>query len=177
MKAFFAADTDGHDPGGFLARGRMVRNEERAERARLLRAGMDRVRLATVEPPEFGDDPLLAVHTPAYLAFLRSAYAEWSALPNAGPEAIPNIHPHRGWGAYPDHIVGRVGWHMADTAAPIGPGTARAAFRAADCAVAAADAVLGGAARAYAQCRPPAHHAYAAMGGGHGFRNNSAVAA
>jgi acetoin utilization deacetylase AcuC-like enzyme len=177
MKAFFTADTDGHDPGGFLARGRMVRNEERADRAKLLLAGLDRVRLGTVEPPEYGDDPLLAVHTPAYLTFLRNAYGEWSALPNAGPEVIPNVHPQRGWGSYPDHIVGRAGWHIADTAAPIGPGTARAVFRAADCAVAAADAVLEGALRAYALCRPPGHHAYADMGGGHCFINNSAVAA
>ncbi len=177
MQVFFAPETDAHAPEAFLARGRLVANEERAERAALLLRAVEGRGLQAVSPPEHGPAPCLAVHTPAYLAFLREAWEAWRALPGAGPEAIPNVHPHRGWGSYPEHVVGRAGWHMADAAAPIGPGTATAALRAADCAVAAADAVLAGAARAYALCRPPGHHAYADMGGGHCFLNNAAIAA
>lgn len=119
----------------------------------------------------------MAVHGPAYLDFLATAWEAWQALPGAGPEVVANIHPHRGVGTYPASLVGRAGWHMADTAAPIGQGTWQAARHAADSAVAAADAVLAGASRAYALCRPPGHHAYRDMAGGHCFLNNAAIAA
>lgn len=177
MKAFHAPETDAHDPEFFLLRGRPARNEERAGRAALLLKGLAVAGLSPESPPEHGRGPLLAVHTPDFLSFLETAHAEWSQLPGAGPEVIPNIHPQRGWGSYPKGIVGRAGWHMADCACPIGPHSARAAFRAADCAVAAADAVLAGDAHAYALCRPPGHHAYADMAGGHCLLNNAAVAA
>jgi acetoin utilization deacetylase AcuC-like enzyme len=65
---------------------------------------------------------------------------------------------------------------MADTACPIGKGSWSAARRAADCAVAAADAALAGADLAYALCRPPGHHAYADLAGGHCLLNNAAIA-
>jgi acetoin utilization deacetylase AcuC-like enzyme len=117
------------------------------------------------------------VHTPEYLDYLQLAHREWSRLPGASAEVIPNVHPGRRPAHYPRSIVGRAGWHAADTASPIGPGTWEAVYAAAQVAVCTADAVLAGAREAYALCRPPGHHAYADMAGGFCFLNNTAIAA
>lgn len=180
MRAFFAPETDAHDPRFFLLRGRPAANEERAERARHLQAGLARMGLGTETPRSFGREPLRAVHTDALLDFLATAWTAWQALPGAGPEVVPNVHPVAGEPvppSYPAGIVGRAGWHMADTACPIGPDSFAAACRAADTALAAAEAVQGGARHAYALCRPPGHHATADRAGGHCLLNNAAAAA
>src|SRR3546814_8677168 len=62
--------------------------------------------------------------------------------------------------SYPVGIVGKLGWHTADTACPIGPGTFDAVCASADVAVTAAQMVLDGDDAVYALCRPPGHHAY-----------------
>jgi acetoin utilization deacetylase AcuC-like enzyme len=90
---------------------------------------------------------------------------------------IANIHPARYPGSYPASIVGRLGWHTADTACPIGPGTWHAACASADIAATAAQLVIDGERAAYGLCRPPGHHAYRDMAGGFCFLNNSAIAA
>ena len=78
---------------------------------------------------------------------------------------------------YPTHIVGKLGWHTADTGCPIGPGTWAGACAATDVAVTAAQMVMDGEDAVYALCRPPGHHAYRDMAGGFCFLNNSAIAA
>jgi acetoin utilization deacetylase AcuC-like enzyme len=72
-------------------------------------------------------------------------------------------------------VIGRAGWYTADTACPIGPGTWEAAQAAAGCALAAAAEAAQGRS-AYALCRTPGHHAYAARAGGHCYLNNAALA-
>ncbi|MEO1722883.1 MAG: histone deacetylase family protein [Pseudomonadota bacterium] len=176
MRVFHHPGTNAHDPHFFMVRGRVVANEERPARTERLLDGIARLGLKPEAPTRCDDEALLAVHSAEYLGFLSTAWEQWQALPGAGPEVVANIHPHRGRGTYPDALVARAGWHMADTAAPIGEGTWAAARHAADCAVAAADAVLDGAPRAYALCRPPGHHAYRDMAGGHCFLNNAAIA-
>ena len=176
MKAFHHPGTAAHDPRFFLVRGRAAANEERPRRAELLLAGLARLGIAPETPPDAGVGPVAAVHSLDYLAFLETAWSEWSKLPNAGPEVVANVHPQRGRGSYPAGVVGRAGWHMADAACPIGEGSWSAARRSADTAVAAADAALGGADLAYALCRPPGHHAYADLAGGHCLLNNAAIA-
>lgn len=177
MLAFFAPETDAHDPQFFLLRGAVARNEERPERARRLLDGLGRLGLTTAEPPRCGVGPCLAVHGPDYLAFLEGAWDAWQALPGAGPEVVANAHPVRGSATRPEGVIGQAGWFMADAACPIGPGTWSAALRSAETAVAAADAVLGGARQAYALCRPPGHHAGRDLAGGHCYLNNAAIAA
>jgi acetoin utilization deacetylase AcuC-like enzyme len=132
---------------------------------------------AVIGPREHGPAPLGAVHTPDYLAFLAEGYGAWRALPDAGPEIVPNVHPNRPMTSYPTGIIGRAGWHMADTSCPIGDGTWEAARAAADAALTATDLVLEGARVAYALCRPPGHHAFPDMAGGFCFLNNVAIAA
>ena len=73
-------------------------------------------------------------------------------------------------------IVGQVGWFTADTSCPMDQNTWPAALAAAACALAAADEAASGR-NAYALCRPPGHHAYAARAGGHCYLNNAAIAA
>ena len=125
----------------------------------------------------FGQGPRTRVHSPEYLGFLAEAWDAWSALGDAGPEMIANIHPVRHAATYPTHIVGRLGWHTADTACPIGPGTFAAACAATDVATTAAQMVLDGEDAVYALCRPPGHHAFRDVAGGFCFLNNSAIAA
>ncbi|MBN9887456.1 histone deacetylase family protein [Salipiger abyssi] len=177
MKCYYAPETEAHDPVFRLTHGKILRNAERAKRARLLLAGLDALSMPTEEPPEAPQAALEAVHTPQFLSFLETAWEEWQKLPDCGPEVVPNVFAQHSFATYPDSIVGRAGWHMGDTSAPIGEHSWRAARRAADCAVAAADAVLAGDAAAYALCRPAGHHTSADITAGHCLMNNSAIAA
>ena len=177
MKAVYSPAHTAHDPKFFLVRGVPTASTEQPERAERLLTGLTKCGLSVVEPDDFGSAPRESIHTPEYLAFLETAHAEWSALPGASAEIIPNIHPLRLRDVYPDHIVGRAGWHMADTACPIGAHTFDAACASANSALTAAQLILDGDGAAYALCRPPGHHAFADMAGGFCFLNNCAIAA
>jgi acetoin utilization deacetylase AcuC-like enzyme len=180
MRAFHHPDQMRHDPRFFLVRGEVRRNYEVPARAASLLAGLDGLGLAAERAPPVDAAALAAVHARDYLDFLQGAARDWAALPDAGPEAVPNVHPTPemlAQGARPGPgIVGRAGWFTADTACPIGPGTWEACLAAAGTALAAAaEAAKGGS--AYALCRPPGHHAYPARAGGHCYVNNAALAA
>jgi acetoin utilization deacetylase AcuC-like enzyme len=180
MKAFAHPAQELHNPRFFLMRGRVHPNYEVAARAAALVEGLGALGLKPLAPPPAPRAALEAIHAPDYLDFLRGAHAAWAALPDAGPEMVANIHPcpemlaeggHAG-----THPVARLGTYTADTACPIGPGTWDAAVGAAACALAAAEEARAGR-HAYALCRPPGHHAYAARAGGHCYLNNAAIAA
>ncbi len=177
MKAVHTELHRSHDPQFFLVRGVVKRTTEQPERADRLLAGLKAGKHPLIEPTQFGQGPRARVHSAEYLRFLEEAWDAWTALGDAGPEMIGNIHPVRHAATYPTHITGRLGWHTADTAAPIGPGTFAAACAATDVATTAAQFVMDGEDATYALCRPPGHHAYADMAGGFCFLNNSAVAA
>ncbi|ORE93170.1 histone deacetylase superfamily protein [Stappia sp. 22II-S9-Z10] len=176
MRTFYAAETALHSPNVFMLRGRLAPNEERAERAERLLAGLARLGLTPDEPAAAPAAALAAVHSPRYLDFLETAHAAWSQLPNAGDEVLANTQPRLADATYPASIVGRAGWHVGDHGSPIGAGTWQGARRAADTAVAAAEVTATGA-PAYALCRPPGHHAAREIAGGHCFLNNAAIAA
>ena len=177
MKAVYTELHRSHDPQFFLVRGVVKRTTEQPERADRLLGGLKAGQHTLVEPTKFGQGPRARVHSAEYLRFLEEAWDAWTALGDSGSEMIANIHPVRYAATYPTHIVGRLGWHTADTAAPIGKGTFAAACAATDVATTAAQLVMDGEDAAYALCRPPGHHAYADMAGGFCFFNNSAVAA
>ena len=177
MKAVFHAAQRLHDPQQFLVRGSPQPSPEQPARIDALLAGVTRLGLEVEAPEDRGIGPIAAVHSADYLTFLQTIHGQWQALPGASAEVIPNIHPNRQTATYPDHPVGRAGFHQADTACPIGAETWRSAYWSAQTAVAAADLVLAGAPVTYALCRPPGHHAYADMAGGFCFLNNSAIAA
>ena len=177
MKAVYSENHRSHDPQFFLVRGVVTRTTEQPERADRLLKGLADGRHTLVAPTAFGQGPRARVHSPDYLRFLADAWDEWSALGDAGPEMIANMHPVRHAATYPTHIVGKLGWHTVDTACPIGPGTWAAACAATDVAATAAQLVMDGEDAAYALCRPPGHHAYRDQAGGFCFLNNAAVAA
>src|SRR5258708_29497344 len=142
------------------------RTTEQPERADRLLKGLAAGSHDIVEPTVFGQGPRARVHSAEYLRFLAEAWDEWSALGDAGSEMIANIHPVRQAATYPTSIIGKLGWHTADTACPIGPGTWTGACAASDVAVTAAPLVPGGEDASYALCPPPGPHAHAAMARG-----------
>jgi acetoin utilization deacetylase AcuC-like enzyme len=166
-----------HDPEQFLVRGRPQPSPEQPARIDALLEGVKRLGLEVEAPADRGIGPIASVHSADYLAFLQTIHAAWQTLPGASAEVIPNVHPCRQAATYPDHPVGRAGFHQADTACPIGAETWRSAYWSAQAAIAAADLVLAGEPASYALCRPPGHHAYADMAGGFCFLNNAAIAA
>jgi len=181
MKFFFTDDQALHRPQHFMQRGQLKKAEDQPERAEVLKAAALRAGLSACPATSFPEFELTAVHTVDYLDFLKTGYGLWSELPDFSEEIRPNVHPVSTSGhpaaTYPDHIIGRAGWHLSDCASPIGPDTARAALSAADVALSAADALLNGAREAYALCRPPGHHASADVAAGHCYLNNLAIAA
>ena len=178
MKAFYDPIQAKHAPSFYIVRGNIVQSAEQPERAERLKAGLDRCGIELHPAQDFGPGPRADVHTPEYLQFLASAHEEWQKLPGgSSAEVVANIHPIRYHATYPPGIVGRAGWHMADTSCPIGPHTFEAACASANTALTAAQAVLQGDRVAYALCRPPGHHAFTDMAGGFCFLNNAAIVA
>ncbi len=177
MQVIYSDAHRAHDPQSFISRGRLTQSPEMPARADRLIAALRGTDRPVAAPKSFGLAPVAAVHSPDYLRFLEHGATEWAKLAGPGTEIVPNVHPGRHMHTRPEGIVGVAGYHMADTACPIGEGTWNAARAAADVALTAADLVLDGAASAYALCRPPGHHAYADMAGGFCFLNNVAIAA
>jgi acetoin utilization deacetylase AcuC-like enzyme len=179
MRAFHHPDQARHTPRFFLMRGEVRPNYEVPERAASLLAGLQELGIAPEIALPADRTALTRIHTSDYVEFLATAAAAWSALPNAGPEVVANTHPAPEMlvnGARPGgHVIGNAGWYTADAACPIGPGTWEASLSAAGVALAAAAEAAAGR-TAYALCRPPGHHAYAARAGGHCYINNAALA-
>lgn len=137
--------------------------------------------LAAIGPAEPAVDhglvPLLAVHDAGYVAFLRSAHAEWVAAGRVG-DAIGYTFPVvRRRPLTLDRIDARIGAYAMDASSPIAAGTWEAAYWSAQAALTATHAVLGGAGQAFALCRPPGHHCGHDYLGGYCFLNNAAIAA
>ena len=180
MKAFWDPIQLTHTPKFFLQRGHVRKNFEIPTRAEALLAACEALKLDISAPPPPDRTALEAVHTPAYLDFLRDGPAAWAAMDDHGPELVPSSHPSPEMlanGARPSAtIVGQTGWFTADTSCPIAAETWPASLAAAACALAAADEAAAGR-HAYALARPPGHHAYPARAGGHCYLNNAAIAA
>ena len=178
MKAVFSETQMEHAPEFFMSKGKPAPHPEQPERARRLLQGVNKAHGELIAPEAFDDSHILAIHPERYVSFLREAHARWHALDGAGEDVIANVHPLEAPATYPDHFVGRAGWHQTDLAVAIGAGTWRAARKSADTALTAARMVADGEARsAYALCRPPGHHAYAERAGGFCFLANTAIAA
>lgn len=191
MKAFFCPDQLLHAPRQFMRLGRLARPTDVPARAEAFQAALAARGLATAVPPESGRAALEAVHSPAYLDYLATAYARWQALsmPGVEPgiEVLPNVgpYPHPRWARpgtpRPDcpatSIVAQTGWYVGDLACPIGPHSWRSILRSAHTAQAAAEAVIAGDPLAYALCRPSGHHAHRDRASGFCYVNNTALAA
>lgn len=199
MHTFFCPDQLLHTPQQYMRLGRIHRPADVPARAETLVATLRDLGLAPQVPAEAGRAALEAVHAPAYLDYLATAFARWQALSlpggvTPGPEVLPNLspYPHPRWAAPGQprppcpspSAVAQTGWYISDLSCPIGAHTWRSILRAAHTALAAAEAVVSQAQghgvpapQAYALCRPSGHHAHHDRAGGFCYVNNTAVAA
>ncbi|QWC57225.1 histone deacetylase family protein [Erythrobacter sp. 3-20A1M] len=126
---------------------------------------------------DFGIEPILAAHDPAYVAFLRDAYRQWRAAGREG-DAMGYVFPIVARRKLElERIDAKIGAYSTDASTPIAAGTWDAAYGAAQSALTGMDAVLTGDRAAFALCRPPGHHAGADYMGGYCYLNNAAIAA
>ena len=134
--------------------------------------------LGPVEAPrDQGEAPILRVHPPGYVAFLKSAFADWRAAGRPG-DAAGYVWPIVGRRPLDlDRIDARLGRYSYDASTPIAEGTWDSAYWSAQAALSALDAVLAGESNAFALCRPPGHHAGADYMGGYCYLNAAAIAA
>ena len=149
----------------------------RAIREALVVAGGEEV---AAEPHD--DEALFAVHDPALVEFLRTAWEEWSSADLPAERVIPYIFARAELTsgrppATPAAVSARPGLFAYDTMTLIGPGTWEAARGAADAALTAVGLVADGAPLAYACTRPPGHHVTRSAYGGSCYLNNAAIAA
>ena len=169
-----------HEPGAEIWVGVRTPATEVPERAHAILSALD-ARVVDAEP--HADESLHAVHDPALLEYLASAWAEWEAagLPDdpGQDRVVPYVFAHPGLGVreIPTAVWARPGYFAYDTMTLVGPGTWEAARGAADAALTAVDLVLGGEPAVYACTRPPGHHAGRVSYGGSCYLNNAAIAA
>lgn len=180
MKTFYTADHHLHHSGMELSFGRIVETFEKPERAEIVLRRVKEVGLGPViEPAAYDRAAIERVHTPDYLDFLQNVFAEWRAAGRDG-EVWPYSWRHRSMpmlDAPPSGLDARLSYYSFDMAGSITGTTWQAARRAADTALAGADAVLSGERAAFALCRPPGHHAGRDFFGGYCYLNNAAIAA
>lgn len=182
MKAVFAPASQRHDPGSFLCRGALQKILEQPARVQNLLTGVQASGLEVVAPRDFGLDPILDIHAPDYIEFLRTAYADWQAMRARGVSASETVQSsgfslrHR-YARVPSAVSARADYYLSGGWAPLAEGTFEAAVASAHSALEAAEIVLAGGGESFALCRPPGHHAYADLAGGFCYINNAAVAA
>ena len=128
------------------------------------------------------DSALLAVHDPALVEFLRTAWDEWESALLPSDRVVPYAFAREELTsgrkpATPAAVWASPGLFAYDTMTLIGPGTWEAVRAAVDVALTAVDFVAGGEPLAYACCRPPGHHATRSLYGGSCYLNNTAIAA
>jgi acetoin utilization deacetylase AcuC-like enzyme len=160
-----------------------IKGTEVAERLDLIRDAVLAAGGEIREPLAYDDEAFLAVHTPDFLDFMRTAWARWeeSSYP-ADPgqdRVVPYVFPSRQLiePRRPTNIGALTGLYAMDTMTLIGQGTWEAARVAGECAMTCADLVVGEAKAAYAAVRPPGHHVGADYYGGSCYLNNAALAA
>jgi len=184
MRVVYSSEHLRHAPSFEVEDGKAVAAYEVLERAETIRlALMADGGFAFEAPAEHGTEPITAVHEPAMLAYLESAWRDWVAAGETAAEIIPDTFPLPAYHermdrpAGPGHPRAQVATWVFDTSSAIVEGTYDAARSAVDVALTAADLVLGGERFAYGLCRPPGHHAARAMMGGYCYFNNAAIVA
>lgn len=163
-----------HEPVQELHNGGWAPYAEKSERAEIIAASFDKLRPAK----DFGLEPILNAHDPAYVEFLRSAFQQWRASGRDG-DAIGYTWPiARRRHLDLDRIDAKLGLYSYDAATPIAEGTWEASYWAAQTALSALAAILDGETpTSFALCRPPGHHSGRDYCGGYCYLNNAAIAA
>ena len=192
MKIFYAETHRRHNPAfEVFDGGKRMPYLESPERMERILAALRQTDWAEIETPrDFGLDPIRAVHSEPYLAFLASAWTEWlAANPEADASAAETALLPATFAAkrdqMPESILGKAGFFLLDLSVPVVEGTYAAALASANCALSAAHEIVGNSTAdmtlqgksAFALCRPPGHHAGREIAGGYCFLNNAAIAA
>ncbi|WP_076068840.1 histone deacetylase family protein [Sphingomonas montana] len=173
MIAIFDDRQLGHRPAHEFFNGALTAHADTPARAANVLAAIG----GTTAPVDHGMAALVAVHDPAYLAFLAQAHDRWLAAGRTG-DAIGYAWPVVGRRPLDlSRIDALLGRFTADAVTPIDAGTWDAAYWGAQSALTALDHVLAGAVAAFALCRPPGHHAGRDYAGGYCFLNNAAIVA
>jgi acetoin utilization deacetylase AcuC-like enzyme len=175
-----------HDPDGEVWIGIPIEGDETPPRANAMKRAIDTAGLTVTEPEPHSDAPILAVHDPGMLSYLKTAHPDWLAAGYADTHNQDHVvaYAFRHPGAF-DHAgkikagsrAASAGIYCFDTCTTIGPGTFRGIRYAVDAALTAADLVLRGSGNAYAAVRPPGHHAGTDYFGGSCYLNNAAIIA
>jgi acetoin utilization deacetylase AcuC-like enzyme len=186
MKIFHNTRHAEHAGRQEMFRGRMVDCHEVPDRLRFVLDELQRRPVGQLLTPGANlnvNAAMARVHAPDYLAFLAHAWDDWVALDpaNAERDALPSVWPlasRHGFrtDAPPLNFAARLGQYAFDSGTPLMAGSWAAARGGAACALAAAQAVLGGEQFAMALTRPPGHHAGPNYMGGYCFINNAALA-
>jgi len=184
MRVFASERQRLHDPEHELESSGFQTPFEHPGRADVIRAALAAdARFVIAEPDPAGTGPIEAVHDPGLVRFLETAWDEYQRDVRPVHDVVPDVFALSGLRAgmgplvEPSSVGARLGWWCFETTTPLTSGTYEAARSAVDCALAASAAVLTGDRLAYGLCRPPGHHATAALYGGYCFFNNAAVAA
>ena len=147
---------------------------EAPARVRVIRRELAKVDLFDdLRPRRYSEDWITAVHDPGLVDFIKRA----SAAVKPGQSVYPSVFPLRNKARPPREYPLRAGYYCMDTFTPINENAYRAARRAVDCTLTAADAVLDGHTAGYALVRPPGHHAEREAFGGFCYFNSAAIAA
>jgi len=182
MRFVWSDDCLRHEPAAEIWVGVRTPATELPERASRIREALVAAGAREVPATAHPDDALLAVHDPALVEFLRTAWEEWSALGLPSDRVVPYVFAREELTGgrptpKPAAVWARSGRFAYDTMTLIGPGTWEAARGAVDVALTAVDLVADGVPAAYACCRPPGHHVTRSLYGGSCYLNNSAIAA
>lgn len=185
-KVVWSPDTRLHEPKGEVWVGVPTPGDELPERVDRILAAMTGAGFELIEATAHDDAVLRSVHDAGLLRHLETVHEEWmrSGIPElvGQDRVVPYMFATEAMldglpGRIPTAVHARAGHYCFDTMTMIGPGTWAAARAAVDCALTAVDEVVGGAAAAYALCRPPGHHVTRSAFGGSCYLNNAAVGA
>lgn len=177
MKIICSEENLSHDPKYEIRRGRKVKAYERAIRTRSILSEFRRRKFGQIMRPDDEEIPLLEVHDPDYLTFLKEIHSKWVQEKNKY-ELIPYCWPTPSTSnTRPKSSIGQLGFFAGDSDTPIVAGTWSAAYSAASCAATAARQITRHGERfAFALTRPPGHHAGRKTYSGYCFLNNAAIA-
>ena len=173
MKCFWDERQRAHSPAGEFFNGAVHPAAEHPGRVDAILAAIGPVEV----PEDLGLEPIRRVHSADYIEFLRNAHDRWRAAGREGdafPYTFPVVQRRPLKLQRIDALLGR---YSFDTSTPIAEGTWQAAYWAAQTALAATEAVLGGERNAFALCRPPGHHCGRDYLGGYSYLSNAAIAA
>lgn len=182
----WSTDTLAHRPDREVWIGMPLDSSEVPDRVTVIEQALRSAGHHLVEADAHSDEALCSVHAPALVRHLSTVYSQWvdgGFVDHGQDRVVPYFFPTAAMlGPIPhtraSSVHATAGQFCYDTMTTVGPGSWSAIRAAADCALTAADLVVGGQAeRAYALCRPPGHHVTRDAYGGSCYLNNAALAA